>query len=76
MRHRLPAVLVGLVVVVMLAGRAGSQQPPVPTFETRKVADNVYIFRHVGHQSMFVVTPDGVIATDPISPAAAKVYAE
>ncbi len=37
-----------------------------PAFETRKVTDNVYIFRYQGHQSMFVVTPDGVIATDPI----------
>jgi glyoxylase-like metal-dependent hydrolase (beta-lactamase superfamily II) len=29
--------------------------------------DNVYIFRYVGHQAMFIVTPAGVIATDPIS---------
>jgi glyoxylase-like metal-dependent hydrolase (beta-lactamase superfamily II) len=28
--------------------------------------ENVYIFRYQGHQSMFVVTPAGVIATDPI----------
>lgn len=33
--------------------------------ETRKVADTVYIFRHLGHQSMFVATPYGAIATDP-----------
>ncbi|MGZ5828288.1 MAG: MBL fold metallo-hydrolase [Xanthobacteraceae bacterium] len=41
------------------------QQPP---FATRKVdgTDNVYIFRYQGHQSMFIVTPQGVIATDPI----------
>jgi len=37
-----------------------------PPFETWKVTENVYIFRYVGHQSMFVVTPVGVIATDPI----------
>ena len=39
-----------------------------PTFATTKVegTDNVYIFRYQGHQSMFVVTSDGVIATDPI----------
>ena len=37
-------------------------------FATRKVegTDNVYIFRYQGHQSMFVVTKAGVIATDPI----------
>jgi glyoxylase-like metal-dependent hydrolase (beta-lactamase superfamily II) len=48
-----------------------------PQFETRKVADNVYAFRYVGHQSMFVVTPEGVIATDPIAylrPQAATTY--
>jgi glyoxylase-like metal-dependent hydrolase (beta-lactamase superfamily II) len=37
-----------------------------PPFATTKVADNVYVFRMLGHQAMFVVTPDGVIATDPI----------
>ena len=29
--------------------------------------EGVYIFRNGGHQSMFVVTKDGVIATDPIA---------
>jgi glyoxylase-like metal-dependent hydrolase (beta-lactamase superfamily II) len=43
------------------------QAPAMPPVATTKVADNVYIFRYVGHQSMFVVTPAGVIATDPIS---------
>ncbi len=46
-------------------------------FETRKVSDNVYVFRYQNHQSLFVVTPDGVIATDPISlarPQAAQTY--
>jgi glyoxylase-like metal-dependent hydrolase (beta-lactamase superfamily II) len=38
-----------------------------PATATTKVTDNVYIFRYVGHQSMFIVTPAGVIATDPIS---------
>ena len=37
-------------------------------FSTTKVdgTDNVYIFRYQGHQSMFVVTKAGVIASDPI----------
>jgi glyoxylase-like metal-dependent hydrolase (beta-lactamase superfamily II) len=41
---------------------------PAPLFSTTKVegTDNVYIFRYQGHQSMFVVTKAGVIATDPI----------
>lgn len=43
-------------------------QTPAPMFSTTKVegTDNVYIFRYQGHQSMFVVTKAGVIATDPI----------
>ena len=51
-----------------LAATAQAQQPPTPTATTKvEGTDNVYIFRYMGHQSMFIVTPDGVIATDPIS---------
>jgi glyoxylase-like metal-dependent hydrolase (beta-lactamase superfamily II) len=44
-------------------------QTPRPPFETTKVegTDNVYIFRNGNHQSMFIVTKAGVIATDPIA---------
>jgi glyoxylase-like metal-dependent hydrolase (beta-lactamase superfamily II) len=52
--------------LIALTATAFAQgQPP---FATRKVdgTDNVYIFRYGGHQAMFVVTPEGVIATDPI----------
>src|SRR5215208_1011788 len=40
-----------------------------PQIETKKVegTDNVYIFRNQNHQAMFVVTNDGVIATDPVA---------
>ena len=40
-----------------------------PQIATSKVegTDNVYIFRNGGHQAMFVVTRDGVIATDPVA---------
>ncbi len=63
-RARAPLVVALAVLAVGLgAGRAAAQAPP---FETRKIADNVYVFRFGGHQSMFVVTADGVIATDPI----------
>jgi glyoxylase-like metal-dependent hydrolase (beta-lactamase superfamily II) len=61
----------------MLALPAWAQSPPV--FATTKVegTDNVYIFRYMNHQSMFVVTSAGVIATDPIAYArreASQVY--
>ena len=61
-----------------LAAPAQAQQPAPPPFATTKVTDNVYIFRYGGHQSMFIVTPAGVIATDPIGERrpAAKAYIE
>src|SRR5258708_14768351 len=54
-------------ITIVLATPTQAQQPAPPPFATTKVADNVYIFRYGGHQSMFIVTPDGGIATDPIS---------
>ena len=60
---------------------APSPAPAAPLFATTKVegTDNVYVFRYQNHQSMFVVTPAGVIATDPISygrPQAAVTYVD
>jgi glyoxylase-like metal-dependent hydrolase (beta-lactamase superfamily II) len=58
--------------------RALAQQAAAPPpFATRKLSDTVYLFRYGGHQSIFVVTPDGVIATDPIGylrPPAVRTY--
>jgi len=46
-----------------------SPTPQRPQIETRKVdgTDNVYIFRNGNHQSIFIVTKEGVIATDPVA---------
>src|SRR5499433_2904149 len=67
-------------VATLLATNAQAQQPQQPPFATTKVegTENVYIFRYGGHQSMFIVTPAGVIATDPIGlrRPAAKAYIE
>ncbi len=48
---------------------AAPAQPAQPPFATTKVegTDNVYIFRNGNHQAMFIVTPEGVIATDPVA---------
>ena len=60
--------------------QAPAQPAAPPPYATTKVegTDNVYIFRYGGHQSMFVVTKAGVIATDPIGERrpAAKAYIE
>jgi glyoxylase-like metal-dependent hydrolase (beta-lactamase superfamily II) len=80
MIRRALSVLTALLALTVLAGSAGAQTAPTPapgpTFETKKVADDVYVFRYMGHQAMFVVTSDGVVATDPISPAAARAYVD
>lgn len=49
-----------------------AQAPGGPQFDMTKVSNSVYSFRFFIHRNMIVVTSDGVIVTDPISPAAAK----
>src|SRR5712691_4424598 len=75
-RKTLAGITAALATAAFAAGsQAQTQAPPAapaapaqpPLFATTKVTDNVYIFRYGGHQSMFIVTPQGVIATDPIS---------
>lgn len=57
------SLLLALAAVLLLgAGSALAQAPP---FATSKVTDNVYLFRYGGHQSIFVVTPDGVMPPIP-----------
>ncbi len=78
-RQTLVTASLGLLAMTM-AGPSLAQAPTTPpVFATTKVegTDNVYIFRYQNHQSMFIVTPAGVIATDPISygrPQAAQTY--
>ncbi len=59
--------IVTLVGLMMGAGAAMAQNAPATSTMKVEGTDNVYVFRYGGHQSMFVVTPEGVIATDPIS---------
>src|SRR6266571_8550712 len=70
-------------IAATLAATALAQQPAPPPapplFATTKVdgTDGVYVFRYQGHQALFVVTPEGVIATDPIGerrPQAVQTY--
>jgi glyoxylase-like metal-dependent hydrolase (beta-lactamase superfamily II) len=78
MKLRLIAMLLA---VLALPALAQAPAPQRPLFETKQVegTDHVYVFRYGNHQSMFVVTKAGVIATDPIAygrPEAAVKYIE
>jgi glyoxylase-like metal-dependent hydrolase (beta-lactamase superfamily II) len=71
--HRFVLAAATTAVAITAAWTATAQAPATPParpqIETTKVegTDNVYIFRNGGHQSMFIVTKAGVIATDPIA---------
>jgi glyoxylase-like metal-dependent hydrolase (beta-lactamase superfamily II) len=58
----------GLLCAALLTATLGAAHAQQPLFATARVegTDNVYIYRYGFHQSMFVVTSAGVIATDPI----------
>ena len=74
------ACLMSLAVLTLAAVAAAAPADVPPLYATTKVdgTDGVYIFRYGRHQSMFIVTPEGVIATDPIGlrRPAAKAYIE
>jgi glyoxylase-like metal-dependent hydrolase (beta-lactamase superfamily II) len=63
------AFMTGVILALSISGAGHAQQPNRPPFATTKVdaTDNVYIFRNGNHQAMFIVTNEGVIATDPIA---------
>jgi glyoxylase-like metal-dependent hydrolase (beta-lactamase superfamily II) len=67
--------------LLVLACVSLSVQAQRAPYQTTKVdgTENVYIFRNGNHQAMFIVTNDGVIATDPIAygkPDGGKLYVE
>src|ERR1700745_2830169 len=66
MKVMLACAAAAVAVTFAVPGAAQAQRPQI---ETKKVdgTEGVYIFRNGNHQSMFVVTKDGVIATDPVA---------
>jgi glyoxylase-like metal-dependent hydrolase (beta-lactamase superfamily II) len=67
MQTRTIALFAALFAVPLFAAPLAAQQPPISSVAKVEGTDGVYIFRYQFHQSMFIVTPEGVIATDPIS---------
>ena len=58
---------------LLLAGASTFAPVSAQDFETTDVADGVYQFRWIGHNALFVVGGDQVVAFDPISSEAASV---
>jgi glyoxylase-like metal-dependent hydrolase (beta-lactamase superfamily II) len=69
MKHLVIKTAGALLAALALTGAAQAQAPARPQIATTKVdgTENVYIFRNGNHQAMFIVTPAGVIATDPVA---------
>ena len=78
MSHLLPAIACIIVAATLHVLPAHAQQP---LFTTSKIegTDGVYTFRYQNSLSMFIVTPAGVIVTEPIGygrPQAVTTYLE
>ena len=80
-RLALQALGAALLALAGFTAQAQAPAPARPAIQTTQVpgTNNVYVFRNVNHQAMFVVTPDGVIATDPVAygrPTGGKAYVD
>src|SRR5262245_65553833 len=76
MTRKAYAALSGALLAALIGAAQALQTTPFATTQVEGT-DNVYIFRYGNHQAMFVVTPAGVIATDPIGlarPQAVETY--
>ena len=73
-RHTLVVSLMLLATLVTGAAFAQFVPPGVAASETEQLADNLYAFRFGAYRSLFIVTDEGVIVTDPISPEAAEAF--
>jgi len=69
-RGKLPALLL-LVLVLGFAEGAGHAQLTNQLYQIEELAPDVYLFSAYFYSNIFIVTSEGVIATDPISPLVA-----
>ena len=67
--HRIAMTTIACIALTAQAMSQGQPAAQAPQIETKKVegTDGVYTFRNQNSQAMFIVTSDGVIATDPVS---------
>jgi glyoxylase-like metal-dependent hydrolase (beta-lactamase superfamily II) len=67
--HRISMTIVACIALTAQAMSQGQPAAQAPQIETKKVdgTEGVYTFRNQNSQAMFIVTSEGVIATDPVS---------
>jgi glyoxylase-like metal-dependent hydrolase (beta-lactamase superfamily II) len=70
------SLVISLAVTVLMLQAAQAQfvPPGIEPSTTEQLAEDLYAFRWGPYRSLFMVTSEGVIATDPISPEAATHY--
>jgi glyoxylase-like metal-dependent hydrolase (beta-lactamase superfamily II) len=73
-RGRLRALLL-IVLALRFSPPAGLAQLTSQLYQIEELAPGVYLFSAYFYSNLFIVTSEGVIATDPISPLVAGLYA-
>ena len=66
------ALMAPALILALLAGHSLGLAQPAPQREITPIRGDLYRFRNAGHFSVFLVTPAGIIATDPIDADAAR----
>ncbi len=79
MKHAIQCFAICLLVSAFINGAETNAQevfqtPKISATETEKLADGLYAFRWGAYRSIFMVTDEGVIATDPMNTKAAALY--
>lgn len=69
---RIKTLIVFIVAFTLLTSTLAFGQQDKPVREIKRISGEVYRFRNNFHYSVFAVTPDGIIATDPINAEAAE----
>lgn len=64
------------VILFLLALAPGPAAGFSPPYVVKPLADGVYLFSCNFYSNLFIVTGQGVIATDPVSPRVAELYAK
>lgn len=65
MRYEIISAMFAMTLIVGTAGPAQGQQPPNRSIT--QVVGNLYVARNIGHNTVFLVTPEGIVLSDPIN---------